>query len=164
LILGALVWFVTATNAQTPQIDRIAKEGIRFTRAMVGNSLCGPSRATFLTGLHSNKNGFTDNNSVFNGAQRTLPKLLQERGYQTALVGKWHLVSKPTGFDYWQVLPGQGIYYEPRMINQNGDTVTQHGYATNLISEDAIRWMRGDRNPNKPFFLFHKGTTHDHSQ
>ena len=99
---------------QTPQIDRIAQEGVRFTRAMVGNSLCGPSRATFLTGLHSNKNGFTDNNSVFNGAQRTLPKLLQERGYQTALVGKWHLVSKPTGFDYWHVLPGQGIYYEPK--------------------------------------------------
>ena len=181
VIASGLLWWVTATMAQqttpniivimsddhdanaisaynrsliqTPQIDRLAQEGIRFTRAMVGNSLCGPSRATFLTGLHSNKNGFIDNNSVFNGAQRTLPKLLQDIGYQTALVGKWHLVSKPTGFDYWQVLPGQGIYYEPRMITQNGDTVTQHGYATNLISEHAIRWMREDRKPNKPFFL-----------
>lgn len=142
-----------STLLQTPHIDRIGREGIRFTRAMVGNSLCGPSRATFLTGLHSNKNGFIDNNSVFNGAQRTLPKILQQNGYQTALVGKWHLVSYPTGFDYWQVLPGQGIYYTPRMINQKGDTVTRQGYATNLITEDAIRWLREERKPAKPFFL-----------
>lgn len=141
------------TLLQTPHIDRIGREGVRFTRAMVGNSLCGPSRATFLTGLHSNKNGFIDNTSVFNGAQRTLPKLLQEKGYQTALVGKWHLVSQPTGFDYWHVLPGQGVYHAPRMITQKGDTLTRLGYVTNLISEDAIRWMREERKPDKPFFM-----------
>jgi arylsulfatase A-like enzyme len=101
---------------QTPNIDRIAKEGMRFDRALVTNSICGPSRAVILTGKYSHLNGFYNNsNSVFNGAQTTFPKLLKAAGYQTALIGKWHLNSDPQGFDYWQILLGQGIYYNPPM-------------------------------------------------
>lgn len=93
---------------ETPNIDRIANEGVRFTNSFVANSLSGPSRACLLTGKHSHKNGFTDNTKRFDGSQQTFPKLLQQAGYQTAVVGKWHLTSDPTGFDYWNILIGQG--------------------------------------------------------
>ncbi len=93
---------------QTPQIDRLAASGMLFTRAFVSNSICGPSRAVFLTGKHSHKNGFKDNHSRFNGDQQTVVKLLKQAGYQTAITGKWHLVSDPQGFDYWNILPDQG--------------------------------------------------------
>src|SRR6476661_2694542 len=100
----------------TPNIDRIGREGMRFDRCLVTNSICGPSRATILTGKYSHRNGFYNNtNSRFNGSQTTFPKLLQSAGYSTALIGKWHLNSDPTGFDYWHILPGQGIYYNPPM-------------------------------------------------
>ena len=89
---------------QTPNIDRIANEGIRFTNSFVANSLSGPSRACMLTGKHSHANGFTDNTTTFDGNQQTFPKLLQANGYQTAMIGKWHLVSEPTGFNYWDIL------------------------------------------------------------
>ena len=107
---------------QTPNIDRIAAEGVRFDRCYVTNSLCGPSRACILTGKYSHKNGFYDNVSqrAFDGSQQTFPKLLQAAGYQTAIVGKWHLVSEPTGFDYWEILPGQGKYYRPDFITADG--------------------------------------------
>src|SRR5262245_42971473 len=102
---------------RTPNIDRIAAEGMRFDRCLVTNSICGPSRATVLTGKYSHLNGFYNNtNSRFDGSQVTFPKLLHAAGYQTALVGKWHLVSNPTGFDHWHILPGQGVYYNPPMI------------------------------------------------
>src|SRR6476659_7252864 len=108
---------------KTPNIDRIAAEGMRFDRCLVTNSICGPSRATVLTGKYSHANGFYNNtNSRFDGSQTTFPKILKAAGYQTALVGKWHLVSDPTGFDYWEVLPGQGIYYNPPM-NRMGKQV-----------------------------------------
>ncbi|HVL12083.1 MAG TPA: sulfatase-like hydrolase/transferase, partial [Gemmata sp.] len=107
----------------TPNIDRIAKTGMRFDRCLVPNSICGPSRATILTGKYSHANGFYDNSySRFDGSQVTVPKLLQKAGYQTAIVGKWHLVCDPTGFDQWHILPGQGIYYNPPMI-RNGERV-----------------------------------------
>ena len=112
---------------ETPNIDRIGREGMRFDRCLVPNSICGPSRATVLTGKYSHLNGFYNNsNSRFDGSQTTFPKLLQAAGYQTAIVGKWHLVSDPTGFDYWHILPGQGVYYNPPMI-RNGQRVKHDG-------------------------------------
>ena len=102
---------------KTPNIDRLANEGGVFFNSFCANSICGPSRACILTGKHSHKNGFLGNFSkTFNGQQMTFPKLMQKAGYQTALIGKWHLKSNPTGFDYWEILPGQGNYYNPHYI------------------------------------------------
>jgi len=137
----------------TPNIDRIANEGILFTRCFVGNSICSPARATLLTGQHSHKNGVRDNFTRFDSSRITAPKLLQQAGYQTALIGKWHLHSYPTGFDYWKILPGQGQYYEPAFISMSGDTTSQHGYASDVITDEAIQWLNG-RDKNKPFILF----------
>lgn len=136
----------------TPNIDRIAREGIRFDRCLVTNSLCGPSRATVLTGKYSHLNGFYNNtNSRFDGSQATLPKLLRAAGYQTALFGKWHLVSDPTGFDFWEILPGQGQYFNPPMI-RNGERVSHKGYVTDIITDESIAWMKG-RDKTKPFLM-----------
>lgn len=137
---------------RTPQIDRLAKEGMLFTRNFVGNSICGPVRATLITGQHSHKNGMKDNRTRFDSSRMTLPKIFRENGYQTALVGKWHLHSYPTGFDFWKILPGQGLYFEPRMISMKGDTSTYHGYATDVITNDALEWL-DQRDRNKPFVL-----------
>ena len=136
----------------TPNIDRIANEGMRFNKAFVGNSICGPSRATLLTGQHSHKNGMIDNRTRFDSSKITMPKLMQAAGYQTAVVGKWHLSSCPTGFDFWKIVPGQGLYFEPRFINMQGDTVTQHGYASDVITDEALGWL-DHRDTNKPFML-----------
>jgi arylsulfatase A-like enzyme len=139
----------------TPNLDRIARDGVRFTRSFVANSLSGPSRACMITGKHSHANGFTDNtNCVFDGSQQTMPKLLQKAGYQTAIIGKWHLESLPTGFDYWEILPGQGHYYQPQFIHMNGDTIVENGYVTNLITDKAIDWMQHKRDKSRPFALF----------
>jgi arylsulfatase A-like enzyme len=136
----------------TPNIDRLGKEGMRFDRCLVPNSICGPSRATVLTGKHSHANGFYNNtNSKFDGSQVTFPKLLKEAGYQTALVGKWHLVSNPTGFDYWEILPGLGDYYNPVMF-KNGTKVKHPGYATDLITDLSLDWLK-QRDKSKPFLL-----------
>jgi len=137
---------------QTPNLDRIAREGMRFDRCLVPNSICGPSRATVLTGKYSHRNGFYNNsNSRFDGSQTTFPKLLRQAGYQTAVVGKWHLVSDPTGFDYWNILPGQGLYYNPNMID-NGKRVEHTGYVTDLITDASLEWLK-QRDPSKPFLL-----------
>jgi arylsulfatase A-like enzyme len=137
---------------QTPQIDRLAASGMRFDRCVVPNSICGPSRATILTGKYSHLNGFYNNsNNRFDGSQTTFPKLLQKAGYQTALIGKWHLVTDPTGFDHWHILPGQGIYYNPPMI-KNGVRGVEKGYTTDIITEKSLEWLKG-RDPKKPFLL-----------
>jgi arylsulfatase A-like enzyme len=135
----------------TPNIDRIAREGMLFQRCIVPNSICAPARATILTGLYSHKNGVPDNVSKFDGSQVTFPKLLQKAGYQTALFGKWHLQSTPTGFDSWEVLPGQGSYYNPDFITPTG-TVRKEGYATDLITDRGLDWM-SERDKSKPFCL-----------
>lgn len=139
---------------ETPNLDRIAADGVRFTNSFVANSLSGPSRACMLTGKHSCGNKFYDNSrSKFNGAQQTFPKLLQKAGYQTAIVGKWHLETLPTGFDFWKIVPQQGDYYNPDFITQQNDTIQEHGYITNLITDHAIEWMEKERNTEKPFCL-----------
>ena len=136
----------------TPNIDRLAKEGMLFKNAFVGNSICGPARATLLTGQHSHKNGMKDNRTRFDSSKIILPKLLSPAGYQSAIIGKWHLVSYPTGFDYWKILPGQGLYYDPRMISMNGDTTVIKGYATDVITDEALNWL-DNRDKQKPFLL-----------
>jgi len=137
---------------ETPAIDRLAKEGLRFDRCLVTNSICGPSRATILTGKYSHKNGFYNNsNSKFDPSQTTFPKLMQAAGYQTAIVGKWHLISDPTGFDFWQTLPGQGAYYNPAM-ERNGEKIKVAGYVTDIITDVSLEWLK-QRDKSKPFVL-----------
>jgi len=138
---------------QTPNIDRLANEGVRFTNSFVANSISGPSRACMLTGKHSHANGFINNSTTFDGSQQTFPKILRENGYQTAMIGKWHLASEPTGFDHWEILIGQGEYYNPTFI-ENGNKLQREGYATNVITDRAINWLDNTRDENKPFCLF----------
>ncbi len=138
---------------ETPNIDRIARDGIRLDRYLVTNSICAPSRATILTGLYSHENGQLTNGETFDGSQRTFPKLLRESGYQTAMIGKWHLRSAPTGFDYSDVLIGQGPYYNPRMILNGVDTVAHTGYTTDIVTDKALEWLAGQRDPDKPFMV-----------
>lgn len=139
--------------APTPNLDRIAKEGAVFTRSYCSNSICGPSRAAILTGKHSHVNGFTDNDwARFDGSQTTFPKLLQKAGYQTSLIGKWHLVSQPTGFDHWEILPGQGSYYNPDFITPAGNK-RERGYCTDIITDKALAWLKDGRDKKKPFLL-----------
>ncbi|WP_233200388.1 sulfatase [Blastopirellula marina] len=140
---------------KTPNLDRIANEGMRFDNCMVTNSICGPCRAVILTGKYSHLNGFIDNRSRFNGKQTTYPKLLKKAGYQTAVVGKWHLVSDPTGFDYWEVLQGQGPYYNPTMLSNTGNH-KYTGYTTDIITDLALNWLKESRDPNKPFLLVYQ--------
>jgi arylsulfatase A-like enzyme len=138
--------------APTPNIDRIAKKGALFTQSFVTNSICGPSRAVILTGKHSHINGFRQNGDHFDGSQSTLPKMLKQSGYQTAIVGKWHLHGYPQGFDYWKIIVDQGNYYNPDFI-ENGDTTRIEGYATDIITKDALSWLQNGRNDSLPFFL-----------
>ncbi len=137
---------------KTPNLDRIGNEGIVFNRSYVTNSICGPSRAVFLTGKYSHVNGFIDNSSRFDGSQMTYPKILQKHGYYTSVIGKWHLKSVPQGFDYWNVLIGQGQYYNPNLINM-GDTIQHTGYATNIITDLAIEALENRIPKDKPFCL-----------
>ncbi len=136
---------------KTPHLDRIAAGGMRFNRCYVTNALCGPSRASILTGKHSHANGFRQNGDRFDGSQITFPKLLQQSGYQTAVIGKWHLESDPTGFDHWEILVGQGPYFNPPMI-RNGERVKHEGYTTEIIGDLTVDWLK-QRDPSKPFLL-----------
>jgi arylsulfatase A-like enzyme len=136
---------------ETPNIDRLAKQGMTFERCVVPNSICGPSRAVIQTGKYSHINGFYHNGSRFDGSQPTFSKILKKAGYQTAVIGKWHLVSDPVGFDHWHILPGQGLYYNPPMI-RDGEQVQHEGYVTDLISNFSIEWLK-KRDKTKPFLL-----------
>ncbi len=136
---------------ETPNIDKIANQGIKFNKAFVTNSICAPSRAVILTGKFSHLNGVPGNGQVFDGNQQTFPKILQQNGYQTSMIGKWHLKSHPTGFDYYNVLPGQGDYFNPNFIEQGKDTI-YCGYVTDIITELSVNWLK-NRDKTKPFLL-----------
>lgn len=141
---------------ETPNLDRLAREGMLFENCYVSNAISGPSRACILTGKYSHVNGFTDNSRTFDGDQQTFPKLLHEAGYQTAMIGKWHLNSAPQGFDFWSILIGQGEYYAPQFI-ENGLERTEPGYVTDVITDKAIGFLER-RDPSKPFAMlyYHK--------
>jgi len=136
----------------TPNIDRIARDGALFTNSFVTNSICAPSRAVILTGKHSFINGKVDNYQDFDWSQDSFPKRLQSAGYQTALVGKIHLRGNPQGFDHWAVLPGQGHYYNPDFII-DGETKNIEGYVTTITTELALNWLESKRQSDKPFLL-----------
>jgi arylsulfatase A-like enzyme len=137
----------------TPNIDRIAKEGVLLTNNFVTNSICGPSRATLLTGKYSHINGYKLNEKKFNFDQEIFPALLQQTGYQTAWIGKLHLGNLPYhGFDYFNILPGQGDYYNPDFINYKNDTIRYTGYVTDIITQFTEQWLN-ERDSSKPFFL-----------
>jgi len=145
---------------KTPNLDRIANEGMRFTNCFVTNSLCGPSRAAILTGKYSHINGVLDNGAHqrFDGSQPTFPKLLQKAGYKTGIVGKWHLVTDPTGFNYWNILPGQGIYNNPVLIEM-GEKKKHEGYVTDIITDLAIDFVK--KSKDQPFcLLYHHKAPH----
>ncbi len=144
----------------TPNIDRLAKEGAIFTRACVTNSLCAPSRAAMLTGKHSFVNGKVDNAMPFNWDQDNFPKQLQKAGYQTALIGKIHLNGLPQGFDYSMVLMGQGMYYNPDFW-VNGKKTRFEGYCTEIVTKEALDWLKNKRDKTKPFcMLYHQKAPH----
>jgi arylsulfatase A-like enzyme len=139
--------------APTPNIDKIAKMGMRFDRCLVTNSISGPSRACILTGKYSHKNGFYANETTpFDSSQQTFPKLLRQAGYQTAIIGKWHLDSQPTGFDHWEILRGQGQYYNPDFITSAGEK-RDTGYVTDIITQKCIGWLKSIQDSGKPFML-----------
>lgn len=144
----------------TPNIDRIAKEGAVFKKAYVTNSICGPSRAVILTGKYSHKNGFKDNeHSSFDGSQNSFIKELGSTGYQTAWIGKWHLETQPQGFSFWQLLPGQGSYYNPDFMMMDGSIKRTEGYVSTVVEDVAENWLN-ERDTAKPFCLVigHKNT------
>jgi len=137
----------------TPNIDRIAREGMRFDRCYVGNSICAPSRATLLTGKHSHMNGKITNGGGFNHDQEQFQKILQKNGYQTAMIGKIHLPGKMQGFDHWEVLPGQGDYYQPYFRNESDELYMEDGYVTDIITDKALKWIDSGRDKDKPFMV-----------
>ncbi|MBT8395524.1 MAG: sulfatase [Gemmatimonadetes bacterium] len=138
---------------QTPNIDRIAREGAIFQNSFCSNSICAPSRAVVLTGKFSHINGKIDNRAdPFDTSQPTFNKALQGAGYQTAMIGKWHLRNDPEGFDYWKVLPGQGHYYNPDFRTPAG-TERIEGYVTDIVTDQSLDWLENGRDPEKPFLL-----------
>jgi arylsulfatase A-like enzyme len=149
--IGAYNGWLKPVNP-TPNIDKLAGEGMLFVNSFCTNSICGPSRAVIQTGKHSHKNGFMNNGNSFDWDQQTFPKLLQKAGYQTAIYGKSHLKGQPQGYDDWAVLPGQGLYYNPDMITPKGK-LTIEGYCTDIVTDMAVDFLKEDRDEGKPFML-----------
>ena len=149
--IGAYEGWLEDVNP-TPNIDALAAQGMLFENSFCTNSICGPSRAVIQTGKHSHLNGFRQNGDRFDGGQQTFPKLLQRAGYQTAMIGKWHLQSNPQGFDHWTVLPGQGDYYNPAFLTPDG-RITVEGYCTDLVTDMAVEWLESGRDSDEPFML-----------
>ncbi|MDR1861305.1 MAG: sulfatase-like hydrolase/transferase, partial [Bacteroidales bacterium] len=141
--------------APTPNIDRLAREGVLFTHAFVENSLSTPSRACLMTGLYSHQNGQRQLGKGIDTTKVFISELLRAQGYQTAVVGKWHMQCTPKGFDYYHVLDGQGDYYNPSFKSKisGGEYIREEGYATSLITSHAIEFLE-NRDPDKPFSLF----------
>ncbi len=139
----------------TPNIDRLAKEGMLFSNASVTNSICAPSRAVILTGKHTHLNGKIDNFMPFDTTQVTFPQLFQKAGYQTAMFGKLHFGNKPKGVGTFMILPGQGRYLDPDFIDTNGDTVNIKGYATDIITDLTLDWLTKKRDSSKPFMMMY---------
>ena len=143
---------------ETPNLDRIAHGGMRFDNCFCTNSLCEPSRAAILTGTYNHVNAVTTIGAHIDTRQENVAKVLQRNGYQTAVVGKWHLgqgeAHWPTGFDYWNILQGQGPYFDPEMV-KNGEKVQYEGYTTDLITDLSLDWLK-ERDKDKPFFMMYQ--------
>jgi len=152
-----------APFAKTPSIDRLAREGARLTNCFCTNSICVPSRASILTGQYSHRNGVKTLGGALDPAADNVAKRLQKAGYQTALVGKWHLKRAPAGFDYWNIIKGQGRYHNPVMYEMDLDRgkVQQGGYSTDVFTDKALAWLQR-RDRDKPFCLMlHFKATHE---
>lgn len=152
----ALSCYGSAIN-RTPNIDRLANEGMLFNHCYVTNSICTPSRAAILTGTHNHVNGVMTLDDHINKHTPNVAKHLRATGrYRTAMVGKWHLgegeAHEPTGFDYWSILPGQGEYWDPEFVEQSGSHV-EEGYVTDIITNKSLSWIESGRGAGKPFFL-----------
>ena len=148
---------------QTPGMDKMAKEGAHLKNAFVSTALCSPSRASILTGQYAHTHTVVDNEAALPGNLVFFPKYMQQAGYQTAFLGKWHMGNTDDqpqpGFDHWVSFRGQGVYYDPELnINGKREKQPEGSYITDLLTEQSIKWMSG-RNKNKPFFLYlsHKG-------
>ena len=138
----------------TPNIDRIADDGILFSNASVTNSICAPSRAVILTGKHSHINGKIDNLAKFDDSQITFPQLFQKAGYQTAMFGKLHFGNNPKGFDDFLILPGQGSYINPLFLGKDKDTII-NGHVTDIITDLTLNWFKSKRDESKPFLMMY---------
>ena len=149
--IGAYNGWLKSVNP-TPEIDKLADQGMVFENSFCTNSICGPSRAVIQTGKHSHKNGFMNNGNTFDWNQQTFPKLLQKEGYQTAIYGKSHLKGHPQGYDDWKVLPGQGLYYNPDLIVPEGN-IRIEGHCTDVVTDLAVEWLKEKRTDDKPFML-----------
>jgi len=148
---------------ETPNIDRLAKGGLRLDNCFVTNSICTPSRACILTGQYSHLNGVKTLNDSIDPKTIHVGHLLRNAGYQTAMIGKWHLQTSPEGFDFWRILPGQGLYYDPVFTHQDGSRQKYQGYCTDLIADFTLDWLKTGRDESKPFFLMchHKAPHRD---
>ena len=149
--IGAYNGWLKKVNP-TPEIDKLAADGMLFENSFCTNSICGPSRAVIMTGKHSHVNGFMNNGNSFDWNQQIFPKILRAAGYHTALYGKSHLKGKPQGFDSWAVLPGQGDYYNPVMLTPDGRKVIE-GYCTDIVTDMAIDFIKESKALGKPFML-----------